>query len=430
MDSERGLFASLRNVFQRTAAIAGVIGTVGGLISDVLQPLLPLANYLFLGALTAAIILLLLAGLAQMSRRWALPAAVICLFLGVFCGVLKVLQDRNDEGQERGILASNIPALAAMQEQLGLIQKDVAEIKETTGRIEEKTDAVLVKLEDMSEAFSGLAAQGGIIPEPKTPEQFYHNARLYELNGDYGNARRAYLGYFKFDLPYLDPHLRFLQFLKVQEGPAGARESYQYIAQSAKGLPAQVASALLWDKDLRVEKLDGLREENPDSAAIAYLLSQDFSQIRLGRQSLADKRREKELLEAFQSQDDSGNLVSVILDQELVSEWREDATNRLKALQPTAAALENPLVVTWMHSNSGWKGSVQIAEQVAEIFWKKPGTSDFQSTGKSQARNISTGEFMPNMSISLPDGTPKQEIEFQYTNINGGTVGPLKALFD
>src|SRR4051812_42852596 len=45
---------------------------------------------------------------------------------------------------------------------------------------------------DPAEAFSTLARQGGIVPDPKTAPELYHNARLYEARGDALAARRAY----------------------------------------------------------------------------------------------------------------------------------------------------------------------------------------------------------------------------------------------
>jgi len=56
------------------------------------------------------------------------------------------------------------------------------------------------------EVFPQVMKNGGILADPKIPEEFYANARMYEQKGDAGNARRSYAKFFTFDLDYLDPH--------------------------------------------------------------------------------------------------------------------------------------------------------------------------------------------------------------------------------
>lgn len=419
----------LRTSLEKTAAAGGAISFVAGFISDVLQPLAPIANYLLVTSVIAAFVLGLLSLGIKSARTWALPATVFTSIMALISGVVVGLQGTG-ETEERGIVATKIPAIASLQESLGLIQKDVAEIKETTARIETKTDQVIKGVEEISSAFSQLATQGGVISEPKTPEQFYHNARLYELKGDYGNARRAYLAYFNFNLEFLDPHLRFQEFLKVQEGRAGARESYQYIANRATTTGPKLAAILLWDRDKRIEDLEAFIKDNPNYAPAYYLMSLDFSRDRVGNQSLEDKRREKELLEEFQQLNEQGQLAKLFVDKEMVSNWRADAESRLKALESAAIQMKDPIVMTWMHTNSGWMGSIQIVEPTLEIFWKPVGGAEFKSTGLSQARSYATGKFQPNMTITLPNSAGKSAYEIKYVNASGVEMGPYQVEFD
>ena len=94
----------------------------------------------------------------------------------------------------------------------------------------------------MQKSFSSIAQSGGIIEKPSRPEQFYHNARIYELGGDYLNARKSYNRYFSFKLDFLDPHLRYQTFLKVQEGLAGAREIYSAIYENEPAFRAALST--------------------------------------------------------------------------------------------------------------------------------------------------------------------------------------------
>jgi len=80
--------------------------------------------------------------------------------------------------------------------------------------------------DELGEVFLQIMKSGGIIANAKKPEEFYANARMYEQKGDSGNARRSYAKFFTFDLEYVDPHLRYQKYLKIQEGREGAREVY------------------------------------------------------------------------------------------------------------------------------------------------------------------------------------------------------------
>ena len=67
-------------------------------------------------------------------------------------------------------------------------------------------------LDIIADRFLKLASAGGIIDKPKQPEEFYHNARIYELRGDYINAKLCYEKYVKFNLNYIDPVTRCSSF--------------------------------------------------------------------------------------------------------------------------------------------------------------------------------------------------------------------------
>ncbi|RVD52486.1 methyl-accepting chemotaxis protein, partial [Mesorhizobium sp. M2D.F.Ca.ET.140.01.1.1] len=78
----------------------------------------------------------------------------------------------------------------------------------------------------IAKGFAQLSAQGGAIADPTRPDEFYHNARVYELAGDMLNARRAYLAFAGFNVDAIDPYTRFATLLRVQDGKAGAREVF------------------------------------------------------------------------------------------------------------------------------------------------------------------------------------------------------------
>ncbi len=424
----RDVFQSVRKT---SLIVSGWLCTVGGLVADVLQPVAPFVSYLFF---LSVAILVVLSILYAIGKKELLGALILAGISTTATGLFALFQT-GDEAEERGVVASSIPAVASLQESLGLIEKKLDEIKEDTQsikesatRIESKSDAMLKALDVLNE---GIGNDGGIIQNPTSPEDHYHNARLQELGGDYSAARRSYLEFFKSDLPRLDPHLRFISFLKVQEGTAGARETYNEVTARSPGPIPAYARLLLQDPQRRKTALANYASQNPDFAPAAYHLSLEYSQSRLGSQTLSDKREELVHLKAFQSADASGGLLRYFIDQELVQEWRDDASTRLTAIesQMSAEALENPVSLSWMANNSGWNGNIQIAEPALDIKWNVKGSSSPQSVGMSGFTDPNTGRPTPQSFFSLPKNQSDSVIEIRYTDASGIERGPYEFAF-
>jgi len=307
------------------------------------------------------------------------------------------------------------------------IEKNTGRIADTSEKIEKNTARVADAAEKATEQFAYLSKSGGTIENPVAPFEFYHNARIYELRGDYAAARRSYLGYFQFNEEKLDPYLRYLNFLKVQEGPEGARDTYAVVTGRAKGFIPGYASALLWDRDRRVELLEEFKKAQPDFAAVYYHLSLEYSAARLGVQSIADRQSEKQYLEKFFEQDKAGQFVKFFIDHEMVTAWRGDATKRLEvANSVNGKMLENPVNLTWMSSNAGWHGYIAIAEPAQEIWWKTADMTDFRKNPKTQNIDQRTGKLRPSPSIPLPIKQPATTVEVKYIDRTGAERGPFK----
>jgi len=424
----RDVFQSVRKT---SLIVSGWLCTVGGLIADVLQPVAPFVSYLFF---LSVAILVVLSILYAIGKKELLGALILAGISTTATGLFALLQT-GDEAEERGVVASSIPVVASLQESLGLIEKKLDEIKEDTQtikesatRIESKSDAMLEALDSLNE---GIGNDGGIIQNPTSPEDHYHNARLHELGGDYSAARRSYLEFFKSDLPRLDPHLRFISFLKVQEGTTGARETYNEVTARSSGPIPTYARLLLLDPQRRKTALANYTSQNPDFAPAAYHLSLEYSLSRLGSQTLSDKREELAHLKAFQTADANGGLLRYFIDQELVQEWRADATARLTAIesQMSAQALENPVSLSWMANNSGWNGNIQIAESALDIQWNVKGESSPQSVGMIGFTDPNTGSPTPQSFFSLPNNQRDSVIEIRYTDASGIERGPYEFAF-
>ncbi len=134
------------------------------------------------------------------------------------------------------------------------------------GRMSTKIDKGQATSEKIADRFEALSSQGGIIQNPKTPEEHYHNARFHELGGNFSAARKSYTDYLFSNLDAIDPWLSYLAMLKSAEGKAGAGEALRYMSDKLKPptVSYQTAIAMLEDGDARIAKLSALANANPD----------------------------------------------------------------------------------------------------------------------------------------------------------------------
>ncbi len=419
-----------KSVRQTSLTISGALCTVGGLIADVMQPLAPFVLYIFALSLMA---LLLLCAFYFKGKKELLGALVLSAMATSATGMITVLQTGGDDSEERGIVASALPAVALMQDRLGLIEEklddikaDTQTIKASSARIEEKSDQILAEIKK-----SG-GSSNGIIKNPTKPEDYYHNARIQELGGDYSGARRSYLEYFKSDSGMLDPHLRFITFLKVQEGTSGARETYNEVTHRSTGSIPSYARLLLLPTGKRIAGLKSYFAANPKFAPVAYHLSLEYSERRLGNQTIGDQREELKYLDAFQQRDADGGLLRYFIDQDLVAQWRADASQRLSALKNSLSSglLENPVSLSWMSHNAGWNGNITIGEPVLEVRWQIKGKGVPQATGLSGSNDPRTGRPAPRMFFELPRNQKNATIRLWYTDLQGVQRGPFDFKFE
>ncbi|MDX2235484.1 MAG: caspase family protein [Hyphomonadaceae bacterium] len=282
--------------------------------------------------------------------------------------------------------------------------------------------------QDIAREFAAIAGRGAIIAEPKEPQDFYANARLYELRGDFLNARRSYLGFFNFGLAFVDPHYRFQTFLRVQEGRAGAREVYGELAGARRGDETmQYAAALLQEPDVRKARLEQIVASRPDFAPAIYELARNYSEAALGSQTLADKEKERDLLTRFVALADSGRFLRWFIDQTVASEQLDDARRRLTALSATAVA--QPVTMIATRSNQGWGLTFTILEATQEIF-VRIGDGPNQSTGFQPFPHPATGKPFPRLYVDAPANAARAPVVVTYRDASGAMRGPFTLRFD
>lgn len=344
---------------------------------------------------------------------------VLCLFMGT---------QKLAAEEDKGVLATLVPALEKVQQSLFKIEKDVTVVKDTTQRIETKTEQVLAKLEDMSAVFEQAAKGGAIIASPSTPAEHYHNARLFELKADFASARKSYNAFLASGVDFIDPYLAYTDMLKVQDGLEGAREIVSAMRKSNPSTSLETAAALLLPKEPRLAALKAVLEKQPEFAPAAYFLSREFSLEKLGEQTLADKREEKAWLEKFRALDAAGKLQRRVMDKKQAKTWLDDAEARFTKLNAMpAAVLENPVTVSAMQSNQGWMLNLGFADyKIKSVEYQLDGEGGFKPTGFANMTNPQTGLPMPSQTIMVATLSPgDHKLEVRYTDMADKVNGPF-----
>ena len=344
---------------------------------------------------------------------------VLCLFMGA---------QKLAAEEDKGVLATLVPALEKMQQSLLKVEKGVAEVKQSTERIETKTEAVLAKLEDMSAVFEQAAKGGAIIASPSTPAEHYHNARMHELKADFASARKSYNAFLTSGEDFIDPYLAYTDMLKVQDGLEGAREIVTAMRKTHPSTSLETAAALLLLKEPRITSLKSILEKQPEFAPAAYFLSREYSLEKLGEQTLADKRDEKVWLEKFRTLDTSGKLQRYVMDKKQAKTWIEDAEARYAKLTAMpAAVLENPVTLSATQSNLGWMLNLGFADyKIKSVEYQLDGEGGFKSTGFANMTNPQTGLPMPSQTIMVASLSPgDHKLEVRYTDMADQINGPF-----
>lgn len=284
---------------------------------------------------------------------------------------------------------------------------------------------------DPAAAFKALVERGGIVNEPKTAPEFYHNARSYETRGDATNARRAYVAFAGLKLNVIDPMLRLAALLRVQEGRAGAREVMTELASANSSQAVRAVQALQFDGADRRARLEQFVAENPDFVPARYLLADEYGEDRLGmQQTLGDRRKELEHLTVFLNADRDGKLQPFFMDHSVLSEWLDKARRRATALETFMKTATTIPVASFMRTNAGWMSSLSMPEAATEIAWRIKGEGDFKSTPLLPTTDPRTGKPMPMPSFELAGDTETAEIEVKYRDASGSWLGPFDLPFE
>ncbi len=133
--------------FRNNAATFGLISIIGGFVTDVLQPIAPFSSYIFYTS-TVATLVIFLAFLFKSTLREKLSnSLVLVLSVMIITGAISLLQKYSDN-DKKGVLANNFKIFEKFQNQLGIIETQILEIKDISIENLEETKKLSEQIEE------------------------------------------------------------------------------------------------------------------------------------------------------------------------------------------------------------------------------------------------------------------------------------------
>jgi len=449
-----------RGMFGRAGKIGVPIMALLGALSDAAEPLGPFSFIFAVGLMALAIAATVLNHLVSRRRfdaaasdgtisdddrvvlaqgsAWAAVAA-FSVVGSLFCWILVGLQQVASEG-ERGVLASNIVPIARLQESLLGLQQDVTAIRDTTARTENKVDSLSGDvrrasdaMESVAEAVASLGRSGGIIANPSTAPECFHNAITYEQAGQPEAARAAYAEFAEFDLDAIDAFERYAQLVRVQDGRQAAREMFDSLSRRLESVAIKLVAATQCEGVERTRRLEDLAQKYPSYPPLFHALAADqegypFTATRL--------RRHASALESFIASGQRGDLLAYYINHQTAAQRLQSAQTQLASLQPQLAVYGRPPQINSVFLPEGkdgggkWQLMVSIVDMPTRLYYRLGKDSEWVDTGSSAPVNPISGKPLANMSFRIDALQPSCAIELKYEDAEGQVVGPLQIAWE
>jgi tetratricopeptide (TPR) repeat protein len=382
-----------------------------GFICDVLKPSGNLAPYLFIvSAIGFAIIFWIFRKRSKtegLEKTFNSSLGGFLSFFGLSTVAWLVLSLVFLATPPQGIAAATIPGLETFQKQVLKIGLDVTEIKGTVGRIEEKIDA--------------LAKNGTIVPNPKSPEEFYHNARFYEVKGNNGEAEKAYQKFLEMAPDYVDAHIAYQTLMNNTQGIEVTRQVYTSLQIKYPNDPitAMMATRLISDRNERLAKLQALSIQYPKSGPLFYELAQEYLRPGPGNVTIEETKNAKIAFDQFKALDAQGMMKPYYIDKQVLDEVykkRDEFEKMVTAFY--GSMIDRPVEMkVEVLPNLVSVSIIPKERNVQKIFYSIDDPNPTIDTGISPwLKDPMTGQPMPNFQVTGKVGPGKHMLYTKYLN--------------
>lgn len=220
-------------------------------------------------------------------------------------------------------------------------QQGVEQLQQTAEQTKESID-------QMAEGLRQLANTGGLVADPKTPAELYHNARILAQRGEIDRAIEVYGQLFSFPIPYADPVMDLVTLLKAKYGNSGAAAGVDQVLPANTDPRTRAFARLLAGGETPIEasgRLEADQDPYPPAlwATAEGLMSMPYDQFSFGL-----RKRALTFMNQVQALLGDGSMTHFYLDQIRVESIRQQLGGYLRQFPAgVMEAYDEPVAVDW-----------------------------------------------------------------------------------
>lgn len=302
----------------------------------------------------------------------------------------------------QGLLAATIPPVGTLQEQILRIRSDVAGIKSDIARLEKSAAIVL---------------------HPQTAQDFWHNARQYQVQGKTEEAMAAYAEFLRREPGMVDAHEAYQALLKTRQGEAAVKIVYQKMAVDRPDSPIVAAmAARLQPEAERIAALDALLQKYSSDPYLIYERLKVYLDRGLGFLSTNEWIKAKQLYDDLVKQGIDKVLKVHLLDSEALQKAQQGlAAFDVMYAQFGSLRAKNPITI----NHEQYQDSVSITifpqePELQKILYSVDSPSQFEETG-IEPTSIDSHTGKPNVryQVSLKINPGKHILYAKYVDSKG-----------
>lgn len=424
----------VKEYLKKNGPTFGIISAIGGFVTDVLAPLANFALYLLIASLGGLLATAAYYYFANRDTKITQQESAMTkvVFFGFFAAIWGSLTIVHLVGPPNGVVAATVPGIEELQASIGIIEKDVKDIKADT-------EQILLELRDLKSDLEN-AQNGTITEQPSTAEEWYTNAILYASQGDNEKSISAYEEFFSYGYPYLDAYQNFNVIARNEISKSALQKFYRNLASDQ---PNNVLAQLMMhatekDTQKRRSGYDDVRRIYGDSSILLYWMINEYSAIgtylhsnelsatETQQWTTADQATLKTLIEDYKNLP-PGDDISLYFINSFAADGAKTLINSFSKQfedETVNTMLENPLVLVTYPTGEGNEQSISfiIYDSYTDIQYRIPGYIDeFTSTIPTNVESSGPwGTTDPDpeteIRISLPPG--EHTLEVFWKNLN------------
>jgi len=406
----------LKVFLKKSLVPLGLVGSIGGFIGDVLKPFADFGLiFLIIGIVGASVTGIVLfyfkkkEGKIVHREKWV----AACLFFTIFAVMWGIYIPISNAGPAQGYLANNIDAISKLQTDVLKIGTDVTEIKGDVKKIDSKLDNITAKITQVD-------LNGGIISNPRTPQEWYSNAMLYKLKGMNEDAIKAFEKLFDYNINYIDPYLQYIEVTKNVKGNEYLTEYFTKLSDkySNNETVKLMKVKVLDDRNERVKQYEKIYAESEPNAPLLYMLITEYSYANLPQASMLDRQKEVEYLDKLIQLPVNKQLKEYFVSSDMLTEAQKtlQTETNLNKTGPLGDMIKNPVNVQMYQLGGGEYSIVFIMTDylATNIFYRMDEKGEFTDTGENKNFGMQTSQRQPNNNVTmkLPKGEHKIEVKY------------------